>query len=307
MGKVGRPRKYEVKEKRDRLAKEKWSKEERIERLERGGAKVKMKQLIGENDTSIEDNRYLLRHGMELRKQLNYQISYEDPVLFEKICNEFLDYCEQAKIAPTRSGLCLWLGIDANTFKRWISDSFYSVHSMLSILNEYFHRFAEQKAMDGSLSPLIYFFQAKNYWGLQDKTEITHRSEGSQVIDISEQQRILRSTPGVVIDADFTPKTENLGAENLGTENLGDHSENLELENLGAENLATLLIGPGSENLGAENLEPENLDSPKKLKTYTPENLEAYTPADTVSDTDTHKKAADDQSTSGGTIWDDVL
>ena len=98
-------------------------------------------------------------------------------------------------------------------------------------------------------------FYGKNWFGLSDKTEIVHKSQTTQVIDISEQQRILRTTPGVIVDAEFHEKTENLAIpENLGNkvpEDLGTHTH---------ENLATILRGPEDLGTYTENLDAEDLD-----------------------------------------------
>ena len=224
-------------------------------------------------DTSLIDNMNVMKHGMEVEKKIGRPLSYASVEIFDSLILDFVKYCDEKKMVPTRPGLALWLGIDSTTLGKWKNDSTNPFSSSIKNAEELFHSFLLQKTTEGKINTILYFFLAKNWYGMSDKTEIVHKSQSTQVIDISEQQRILRSTPGVVVDAEF----EDLGTENLGTENLAIESvsgtENLGTENLGTENLGTsenlddILLG--AENLGTENLGTENLGTPENLDTYT--------------------------------------
>ena len=202
-------------------------------------------------DTSLIDNMNVMKHGMEVEKKIGRPLSYASVEIFDSLILDFVKYCDEKKMVPTRPGLALWLGLDSTTLGKWKNDSTNPFSSSIKNAEELFHSFLLQKTTEGKINTILYFFLAKNWYGMSDKTEIVHKSQSTQVIDISEQQRILRSTPGVVVDAEF----EDLGTENLGAENLAIESvsEPLRAENLGTENL-------GTENLGTENLGTENLD-----------------------------------------------
>ena len=215
---------------------------EREEALDNYTKTKKRKKLLTANDTAIIDNAQLMIHGMEIARReeiAKYKNSpWSDPDEFDKECVEFIRYCDEKKIAPTLVGLCLWLGIDMTTFNRWLVDENHPCHFNCQKMSAYFHRFTEQMAMDGALSPLIYFFQAKNYWGMSDKTEIVHKSQKTNVINVGEQQRILETTPGVVIEADFQEM------ENSATEDFASAEEDFD-----AEDFAKTLSG---EDFAAE-------------------------------------------------------
>lgn len=100
-----------------------------------------------------------------------------------------------------------------------------------------FKNYAEQKAMNGELSPLIYFFQAKNYWGMSDKTEIVHKSSSTSVIDVSEQNRILTSAPGIILDAEIVNTKSENEIQNTKSEILNTKSENEILNFLTGEDI----------------------------------------------------------------------
>lgn len=207
-------------------------------------------KLFPEGDTSLMDNFQIMVHGNNVEKKIGRPLSYASVEIFDSLILDFVKYCDEKKMAPTRPGLALWLGIDSTTLGKWKNDSTNPFSSSIKNAEELFHSFLLQKTTEGKINTILYFFLAKNWYGMSDKTEIVHKSQSTQVIDISEQQRILRSTPGVVIDGEF----EDLGTENLGTENLAIESVS-RAENLGTENLGT------SENLDDILLGSENLDT----------------------------------------------
>lgn len=236
-----------------------------------------MKRLIKDDDNTLRDCYELLKHGRKTMK--NKSVAYMDGQELEDEINGYIEFCIEHKQVPSQVGLALWLGVTTETISNWKSNSSFIHYQIIKRTLEIFHKFIEQKALDGEINPVLYMFYGKNWFGLSDKTEIVHKSQTTQVIDISEQQRILRSTPGVVIDADFTERSENLGietrAENLGAENLGiAASENLGTENLGLENLGDVLRG--------------------NLKTYVPENLRTDTHTHVHTETHTPKQWEED-------------
>lgn len=202
----------------------------------------KLKGLIGENDQTIRHAWEMAQHGREYNK--GKSLAFLEPEDLEVQIGSFIDYCNLEHVVPTQVGLCLWLGIDIQTLKTWLGRTDFAVHDIVVKAVNAMHHIVEQKTLDGEIPTQLFMFYSKNWFGLKDKTEVVHQSDSTQVIDISEQQRILRSTPGVVMDAEVEEHSEDLAlpepAENLATENLGDLLRGS--ENLGAhtsENLAT--------------------------------------------------------------------
>ena len=254
--------------------------EERVNNMKVKGKQQcnQLKKVIQPGDTSIMDNYYIFEHGMNIDKKLGRPLSYSSPQELSRQIGEYIQYCSDKDLVPINSGLALWLGIDHGTMVDWRDNPANPFSPILKKASELFHSFAQQKTLDGQINPILYMFLSKNYWGMSDKTEIVHRSSTSG-IDLDEQQRIINSTPGIVIDAQIIesePRSEDLCTntlpEDLGSqkaENLA--SEDLAAENLEDEDLDDMLLG-GSEDLGeAEDLgtytQAEDLDNP------VPENL----------------------------------
>lgn len=215
-----------------------------------GGPKAK--HLIKrKDDNTLRDAFEMSKHGREVNKRI--PLSQMDPDYLQNEIDGFVQYCIDHQQVPSKVGLSVWLGTTVNTIRRWEGDGASPLSTVLKSFTDFCHKFLEQKALDGEMHPVLFMFYSKNWFGLSDKTEIVHKSQSTQVIDITEQQRILRSAPGIVVDAEFTEQPENLAignSENLDTqipENLGTHTQ--------TEDLETILMG--SENLET----PENLDT----------------------------------------------
>lgn len=251
---------------RDALKPQNMTTEQRIENIKKRKKSpngIQESKIFSEDDTSLMDNFQIMLHGNSIEKKLGRPLSYASVEEFDHQIGEYVQYCLDKQIVPTRPSLALWLGLDSNTLGTWKNDSTNPFANSIKKTEELFHSFLLQKTTEGKINTILYFFLAKNWYGMSDKTEIVHKSQSTQVIDISEQQRILRSTPGVVIDGEF----EDLGTENLGAENLAIESVS-RAENLGVQTSVPTALAEG-ENLGtSENLDDILLGS-ENLDTYT--------------------------------------
>lgn len=241
-----------------------------------GGPKAK--HLIkNKDDHSLENTYEMSKHGRELTKRVS--IANMDPDDLQKEVDDFVEYCIEKRQVPSKVGLSIWLGVTVATINRWEGEGTTRNGLIFKSFDDFCHKFLEQKALDGEMHPVLFMFYSKNWFGLSDKTEIVHKSQTTQVIDIREQQRILRSAPGIVVDAEFTEKPENLAIGN---------SENLDRkipENLGIYTQAENLGISESENLGDLLLGAENLDTEKFENLGTSENLDTFSRTDTYTDT----------------------
>ena len=261
---------------RDALKPQNMTTEQRVENIKKRKKPlngIQENKIFSDGDTSLIDNFQIMLHGNSIEKKLGRPLSYASVEEFDRQIGEYVQYCLDKQIVPTRPSLALWLGLDSGTLATWKNDSTNPFAESIKKTEELFHSFLLQKTTEGKINTILYFFLAKNWYGMSDKTEIVHKSQSTQVIDIGEQQRILRSTPGVVIDGEFEDLgTENLGAENLAIESVS-RAENLGTENLGTENLDDILLG--SENLAVHSESvrasagAENLGTPENLDTYT--------------------------------------
>lgn len=215
------------------------TREERIQRM--GKMKEQhngLKKLVKENDTSILDNLEIFNHGLTIPKTYGRVLSYDSSDIISQEIGEFMKFVDSKRMSPTWVGLALWLGVDTSTLSKWKEDPSCPFNILLKKTSEIFHNFAQQKAMDGELNPLMYFFLAKNYWGLHDKTEIVHKSQSTQIIDISDQQRIINATPGIIIDGEYTEKAH-----------ISNLSNETQKEDIDYQSIQNVLRGANTEEL----------------------------------------------------------
>ena len=275
-----------------RLQAQNMTREERIQNLEKNRKEPHrgLKKLVKEGDTSIMDNFEIYMHGIRLWESHGSNHAYDDPDAVMNEIQTYIVYCDDKKMNPTWLGLSLWLGVSIQTLDRWKEDQTNLCCEIFKKTHNLFHNFLQQKALDGELNPLMYFFMAKNYWGLSDKTEIVHSRQTTAVIDISEQQRILSSTPGVVIDADFSEKPSVAAVEPSRTLETGKADlSHADLQNVlrGRENVR--------EHEDLETCRHGDLHTQGDLETWRLGDLETWThtrkPVHTASEkhTDFHK------------------
>lgn len=175
------------------------TREERIQRVSKWADKPKVvekgKKLFPEGDTTIIDSWAMVQNGMTMGTRLGRPLAFAEPEALTEEIGRFFAYCHEKKLAPTQVGLGLWLGINQDTLYAWKGDSTHPFSEILKSTIAFIQSFAEQKAMSGEMNPLIYFFQAKNYWGMQDKQEVNINASQGQVIDAGTQREIIEQLP----------------------------------------------------------------------------------------------------------------
>lgn len=161
-------------------------------------------KVFPEGDLSLSNSIELMKHGSTFEKRHGRPLSYASADTLDSEIFAFAKFCDENKVTPTRPAMALWLGVTSDTIGRWKNDNTNPLSNSLKRAEELFHQFILEKTMQGSINTLLYFFLGKNWFGMQDKTEVVHKSS-SNVIDLDEQERIINSTPGIVIDAEFKP------------------------------------------------------------------------------------------------------
>lgn len=202
---------------------------ERVERVNKYNPPNAVKKLMKEEDNTILDNFGVYKHGCDIEKHIGRPLSYASVEEFDRQIQEYVNYCYEHQMTPMNNGLASWLGIALGTLKDWERNPANPFSTSIKNAIELFHNIVQQKTMDGEMNPVLYFFLAKNLWGFSDKTEIVHRSSTVGAIDLDEQERIINSTPGIVIDAEYSESkksSEDLDT-NRGTEDLEAEKGNL--------------------------------------------------------------------------------
>ena len=143
-------------------------------------------KIFPDGDLSLSNSIKLMEHGNTFEQRNGRPLSYASVDSFDREVFDFAKFC------------------DENTIARWKEDNTNPFSTSIKKAEELFHQFILEKTMQGSINTLLYFFLGKNWFGMQDKTEVVHKSS-SNVIDLDEQERIINSTPGIVIDAEFKP------------------------------------------------------------------------------------------------------
>lgn len=161
-------------------------------------------KIFPDGDLSLSNSIKLMEHGNTFEQRNGRPLSYASVDSFDREVFDFAKFCDENKVTPTRPAMALWLGVTSNTIARWKEDNTNPFSTSIKKAEELFHQFILEKTMQGSINTLLYFFLGKNWFGMQDKTEVVHKSS-SNVIDLDEQERIINSTPGIVIDAEFKP------------------------------------------------------------------------------------------------------
>lgn len=97
----------------------------------------------------------------------------------EELCDRLAEYferCLEKEVIPTIEEMWLYCGY----YRDWAKDIFnghskgFSPQTALIIkkAKEYLATFDGKAALEGEINPIVYFFRAKNYYGMVDKQEI---------------------------------------------------------------------------------------------------------------------------------------
>lgn len=281
--------------------------EERIARVEEQAKKSNksnptkwQSKLFDEDDTSIRDTVYMWQHGNQVEKRLGRPLAYASK---EDLINELTEmflYCDEKHILPKKTTMTLWLGITFETLDEWTNNPMHSYSEILKKATDICNEMMLNKAAEGRLNPILYFFIAKNWYGMQDKTEIQHTTSRARMIDLDEQDRIINATPGIIIDAQYREVQRRSEDSSRNTRVLENNAQNANFERIEDSSspeqaLEDLLVG-------AEDSQPEDFGA---QKTFAAEDFQ------------THKKPEDFASRkedfqaedfgAGASTWEDDL
>lgn len=242
---------------RNALKPQNMSYEERVENMKnnkKGHNGLITNKIFPDGDLSLSNSIKLMEHGNTFEQRNGRPLSYASVDSFDREVFAFAKFCDENKVTPTRPAMALWFGITSDTIGRWKEDNTNPFSTSIKRAEELFHQFILEKTMQGSINTLLYFFLGKNWFGMQDKTEVVHKSS-SNVIDLDEQERIINSTPGIVIDAEFkpieseTPKVGVIDTQNVNNAQIEENEASRGLADLQTsrgvdlEDFADLLAG----------------------------------------------------------------
>ena len=85
---------------------------------------------------------------------------------------EFFNSCIESGERPTVEKNCLALGYTRQTVNEWEHGSDTRA-DIIKKAKEFIASYDAAMAVSGKLNPVLYFFRAKNYYGMKDQTDIT--------------------------------------------------------------------------------------------------------------------------------------
>lgn len=99
---------------------------------------------------------------------------------------EFFNHCIEVGERPTVEKYCMALGYARQTVNEWehASDTRADI---IKKAKEFIASYDASMAVSGKLNPVLYFFRAKNYYGMKDQTDITIEPR-QQMTDISAEE-----------------------------------------------------------------------------------------------------------------------
>lgn len=166
------------------------SKEERVENARKSLLNVKpnnkgknkgnttpMKQVNSTGffgqDNVVDWSKELVTRGFQ-----NMNKRKEGRGVFDKIDNlqeefaGYVDLCNRTKVVPTVSALCFYLGVSRETFYLHANNPNSPYFDDCKMMLEYCHASLETGASESKVNSVAYIFQGKNYFGMQDQTNI---------------------------------------------------------------------------------------------------------------------------------------
>lgn len=219
--------------------------EERVENMKnnkKGHNGLVTNKIFPDGDLSLSNSIKMMEHGNSFEKRHGRPLMYASPEALQEEIFNFAKFCDETGTVPTRPAMALWLGTTSWNIGRWKNDNTCPFASVIKKAEELFHQFILEKTMQGSINTLLYFFLGKNWFGMQDKTEVVHKSSAN-VIDLEEQERIINSTPGIVIDADFKPIERETKVIEANTTVEVNSSQNANMSDLETGDLEAVLVG----------------------------------------------------------------
>lgn len=166
------------------------SKEERVENARKSLLNVKpnnkgknrgnttpMKQVNSTGffgqDNVVDWSKELVTRGFQ-----NMNKRKEGRGVFDKIENlqeqfaGYVELCNQTKVVPTVSALCFYLGVSREVFYSHARNPNSPYVDECKMMLEYCHAALETGASESKVNSVAYIFQGKNYFGMQDQTNI---------------------------------------------------------------------------------------------------------------------------------------
>lgn len=151
----------------------------------------------GDSVTKLyEDGGARMRFSRELmRRSFTMMGRKWTPDEAVQVCSDYFEDCAACQMPATIGGLALYLGTTQKELDSWIRNG-HPAARVFAHAKESIRLAMELAAMDGSITPLVYFHQQGAYHGYVQKNETTHRIEPIRLDpDEAEVDQIIAALP----------------------------------------------------------------------------------------------------------------
>lgn len=112
--------------------------------------------------------------------------------------------CEEYQIIPTISNMVLFLGIDKDTLYASLDSNVYKYSYHIRNAIQICQGFNESAFLSGAIPPLSYIFLSKNYYGMQDNTNVIFNNSINDNTTNQNQLSILKEQ--LCLDGEYEEK-----------------------------------------------------------------------------------------------------
>lgn len=114
---------------------------------------------------------------------------------------EYFMWCAESGVRPTVEEMSLSLGYTRKTIWEWEQGNAQSKHRsyLIKKAKEYMASFDAKVVVEGGMNPLVYFFRAKNYYGMKDVQDVVITPNASPLGDEANAEEIMKKLNGAKI------------------------------------------------------------------------------------------------------------
>ena len=156
-----------------------------VKKKNRGAAPPQVRKGFGE---SAEDKQLISRLLTEALDAYNQPKVKSDEELAER-WNQYFHKCAETGQIPTVEEMAMYSGFTQATVWDWENGRRQGFSSQTAEIvkkaKEYLKSFDAKLVVSGKVNPIVYFFRAKNYYGMSDKQELVVSTGAGSEQDIS--------------------------------------------------------------------------------------------------------------------------
>lgn len=138
--------------------------------MSKGGGKGNKNSWLSKIELDVEPTKQIMK---EILHNANKKPVKSDKECEERLAEYFL-WCAEHGVRPTVEEMALAVGYSASTLWDWENGRSQSAYrsELVKKAKALIQTFDAKAVIQGGLNPLVYFFRAKNYYGMKDQQDI---------------------------------------------------------------------------------------------------------------------------------------